>query len=129
MTTNLSLSSFPSTLPALLQLDVSDDASVTSAAASLKEKNTTLYALVNNAGVGLKAGGDVLNVNFYGPKRVTDAFVDLVEERIVNVSSGAASMWLRNQDEATKNLFTSSDTTFEELQTAVEGFAPTGMRP
>ena len=52
-----------------------------------------------------------------------------LEERIVNVSSGAASMWLRNQDEATKNLFTSSDTTFEELQTAVEGFAPTGMRP
>jgi NAD(P)-dependent dehydrogenase (short-subunit alcohol dehydrogenase family) len=112
-----------------LQLDVSDDTSVTSAAASLKEKNTTLYALVNNAGVGLKAGGDVLNVNFYGPKRVTDAFVDLVKERIVNVSSGSASMWLRDQDEATKNLFTSSDTTFEELQTAVEGFAPTGMRP
>jgi NAD(P)-dependent dehydrogenase (short-subunit alcohol dehydrogenase family) len=89
-------------------LDVSDDTSVTSAAASLKEKNTTLYALVNNAGVGLKAGGDVLNVNFYGPKRVTDAFVDLVKERIVNVSSGSASMWLRDQDEATKNLFTSS---------------------
>jgi NAD(P)-dependent dehydrogenase (short-subunit alcohol dehydrogenase family) len=58
----------------MLQIDVADDASCASAAAALKAKGVVLYALVNNAGMGLAqegAGGvdAILNVNFYGPKR------------------------------------------------------------
>merc|ERR1711871_392567 len=106
----------------VVQIDVTDDASVSAAVEVVKSKGKGLYALVNNAGVGLNAPGKVLPTNFYGPKRVSEAFIDLVSERIVNVSSGAASMWLRNQDEETKNLFTSADTTWEELESAVEGF-------
>jgi NAD(P)-dependent dehydrogenase (short-subunit alcohol dehydrogenase family) len=61
----------------VVQIDVTDDASCKAAAASLKDKGVTLYALVNNAGMGLAqpgAGGmeEILNTNYYGPKRVTE---------------------------------------------------------
>jgi len=112
----------------VLPIDVSDDASCKAAAEILKAKNVTLYALVNNAGVGL-AHGDVggvqslLNTNYKGPQRVTGALVaaDLIGKggRIVNVSSGGASMWLRKQDEATKTLF-SKPPSLQALDAAVE---------
>ena len=112
----------------VLQIDVSDDASCIAAANVLKAKGVTLFALVNNAGVGLAnlAGGGeqtILNTNYLGPKRVTDAMVGLIdtkEGRIVNTSSGAASMWLRGQDPETKALFSNPNLTFEELDAAVK---------
>ena len=112
----------------VLQIDVSDDASCVAAANFLKAKKVTLFALVNNAGVGL-AHGDIggvqtiLNTNYLGPKRVTDAMIGLIdskEGRIVNTSSGAASMWLRGQDLETKALFSNPNLTFEELDAAVQ---------
>jgi carbonyl reductase 1 len=108
----------------LVQIDVTDDTSVAAAFEVVKSKGVKLYALVNNAGVGFNAPGNVLTTNFYGPKRVSEAFVPLVTDRIVNVSSGAASMWLRNQDDVTKSLFSSADTTWEELNAAVQKLAP-----
>jgi NAD(P)-dependent dehydrogenase (short-subunit alcohol dehydrogenase family) len=112
----------------LLVIDVSDDKSVADAAE--KMKGVELYALVNNAGVGLQTGGGcedtVLACNFYGPKRVTDAFVGQVTDRIVNTSSGVASMWLRKQDEATKDFYTNPATTWEQLCAAVEKDKSTG---
>ena len=63
----------------------------------------TLYGLVNNAGIGLSTGNDtaaIMNTNYNGVKRVTDAFVDLIDKtngRIVNTSSGVAPMWIRDQ--------------------------------
>merc|ERR1712146_673022 len=108
----------------LVQMDVGNDESVAALADSLR--GVTLYAIVNNAGVGFRTDPDsrdvLLNTNFYGPKRVTEAFLghlDPEKGRIVNVSSGAASMWLRNQSKKTKNLFSSSETTWEELETSV----------
>ena len=68
-----------------------------------------LYALVNNAGVLWAEADTILNTNFKGPKRVTDAFIKLIDKsvgRIVNVSSGGASEWLQIQDSATKKVFT-----------------------
>jgi len=107
----------------MVQIDVGNDDSCTTAAQGLKAKGITLYALVNNAGV-MRADADVvINTNFNGPKRVTDAFIDLIDKsqgRIVHVSSGAASMWLRHQDPATKALFTDPDNSFENLQAAVK---------
>jgi NAD(P)-dependent dehydrogenase (short-subunit alcohol dehydrogenase family) len=48
--------------------------------------------LVNNAGIGGGAETEVIiDTNFKGPKRVTDALVGLIDKsggRIVNVSSG-----------------------------------------
>ena len=54
-----------------------------------------------------------------GPKRVTDALIGLIDKsegRIVNISSGSASMWLRYQDSTTKKLFTNPDISFEDLE-------------
>jgi len=112
----------------MLQIDVSDDASCAAAAAALKAKGVTLYALVNNAGMGLAQEGvgdanDILNTNFYGPKRVTEAMIDLIDKaegRIVHTSSGVASMYLKNQDEKLKAAFTNPDLTFEELDATVK---------
>jgi len=107
---------------------VTDDKSVAAAAESLKAKGVTLYGLVNNAGVGLAQAGapgsaaGIMATNVYGVKRVTEAMVSLVdpaEGRIVNVSSGGASMFLKKQDEATKALFSNPDITFSELEAAL----------
>jgi NAD(P)-dependent dehydrogenase (short-subunit alcohol dehydrogenase family) len=74
---------------------------------------------VNNAGVGFNSPGDKIDVNYHGLKRVTEAMVDLVDDRIVNVSSGAASMWLRRQDTDTKTIFT-DPASIDALDAAVE---------
>merc|ERR1712187_1093771 len=72
----------------VLQIDVTDDASCAAAAAALKAKGVCLYALVNNAGLGLNQAEaatanvhTILNTNYYGPKRVTDAMVELIDPR------------------------------------------------
>jgi len=110
----------------LVQIDVCDEDSIAAAAKTIKSRGVSLYGLVNNAGVGLqtsKSPDDILVTNYYGPKKVTEAFLDLMdakEGRVVNVSSGAASMWLRNQDDKTKKLFSSCDTTVEELEAAIK---------
>lgn len=87
-----------------LELDTSDDASVVAAAASLVDTNTNLQAIINNAGIGLNTGqsGDILSTNLFGPKRVCDNFIPLLEasdERssggrriaphIINIGSGS----------------------------------------
>ena len=86
----------------LIQLDVGDDASVKSAADSvraiLSRTNEQLFALVNNAGVinpqDIKM---MVNVNTYGVKRVSEAFRSMLQPtgaRIVNVGSGAGPSYV-----------------------------------
>lgn len=79
--------------------------------------------MVNNAGVLWAEADIMLNTNFKGPKRVTDAFIKLIDKsggRIVNVSSGGASEWLQIQDSATRKVFTNPDVSFEELEGALK---------
>ena len=88
----------------------------------LQDRGVKLYALVNNAGVMRAEPEVIINTNFKGPKRVTDAFIGLIDKsegRIVNTSSGAASLWLRHQDSITKNIFTNELGNFEDLEAAV----------
>lgn len=119
----------------LLQIDVADDTSCAAAAGALKEKNVAIYALVNNAGIGLSTdSGDpaaVLNTNLHGAKRVTEAMIDLIDPaqgRVVNVSSGMGPLWLQSQDSETKALFTSPDLGWEELEAAVQAGLGTATR-
>ena len=72
---------------------------------------------MNNAGVGLNTSGDIINTNFKGPIRVSEAFLQLIQDggRIVNVSSGGASSWVRQQDEATKKFYSNPDIAKEAL--------------
>ena len=88
-------------------LDVTDDDSVTAAAALVEERLGQLHALVNNAGitggmaqqpttVDLDVIRTVVETNVLGVVRVTNALLPLLRRspspRIVNVSSGVGSM-------------------------------------
>ena len=111
----------PSASVELVEIDVSSDESVAAAAAAVREKGVTLYGLVNNAGVGLNTSGDIIETNFKGPIRVSEAFLQLIQDggRIVNVSSGGASSWVRQQDEATKKFYSNPDISKEALEADV----------
>jgi NAD(P)-dependent dehydrogenase (short-subunit alcohol dehydrogenase family) len=91
----------------LLQLDVTDEISVSHAATAVADLTDRLDILVNNAEVALDAGVSpaelkvrtmqaIYNVNVFGPVRVTQAFLPLVKYaaagRIVMVSSGLGSL-------------------------------------
>jgi NAD(P)-dependent dehydrogenase (short-subunit alcohol dehydrogenase family) len=87
-----------------VQLDVTDDVSVTAAAETVGE----LDVLVNNAGISdgrispSEATADhmrtVYETNVFGPVRVLRAFIPLLEKSaapvVVNVSSGVGSLYL-----------------------------------
>lgn len=87
-----------------IRLDVTKQAQIDAAVASIKEKGTGLYGLVNNAGIG--GGGPVLStdiedqtqvyqVNVEGVYRVTKAFAPLVIEskgRIATTGSIAGTV-------------------------------------
>jgi NAD(P)-dependent dehydrogenase (short-subunit alcohol dehydrogenase family) len=91
-----------------VQLDVTDDDSVSAAAAELAAREGRLDVLVNNAGIGgprqdardytAADAAEVLLTNVAGNVRVTHAFLPLLERSgnpvIVNVSSGNGSFAL-----------------------------------
>mmetsp|Transcript_83083 Transcript_83083/g.240454 ORF Transcript_83083/g.240454 Transcript_83083/m.240454 type:complete len:278 (+) Transcript_83083:75-908(+) len=112
----------------LVQVDTSSDESVAAAAETMKGLlgSEKLYGLVNNAGTGLGHGvsGDaVLSTNLYGPKRMIEAFMPLLdasEGRIVNVGSGAGPMYMQRADDATKKLLKSPDVTWEQIEGVVK---------
>ena len=85
----------------VLKVDVSDDASVTSAAAALGGKlgGTKLYGLVNNAGIGWgNEANTIMNTNVYGVKRMTEAFLPMLDAtsgRVVHLGSGAGPMFVK----------------------------------
>ncbi|WP_243845121.1 SDR family oxidoreductase [Mumia sp. ZJ1417] len=86
-------------------IDVTDDASVATAVATVEDAGTGLDVLVNNAGIGGSWAGPadtvpadfipVFGVNVLGPVRVTHAFLPMLRAsehpRVVNVSSGVGS--------------------------------------
>ena len=59
-----------------------------------------LFGLVNNAGTGFGhkvTDKDIINTNFYGPKRVCDNFMTLVDSkagRIVNIGSNGGPLFV-----------------------------------
>jgi len=99
----------------LFQIDVEQDDSVNSAAKEIEESISkipgTLYGIVNNAGIGNSVDGleKILQVNTYGPKRVCDAFIPLLDSshgRIVNVTSASRPIFLSGCSDETKKLLT-----------------------
>lgn len=104
----------------LIQIDVSSELSVNSAAESLRGCGG-LYAIVNNAGTGFAhgtGGEELLNVNIFGAKRVVDAFLPLLSEgsRIVNVGSGAGPSYVSKQSLELQKLLCSPDITWQQLE-------------
>lgn len=95
----------------LIEIDVSNVASIAAARAALGSKTGVLDVLINNAGI---SGGfpqpaattsvdtirQVFDTDFFGAISVTHAFLDLLRQssgpRIVNVTSGLASLTLHS---------------------------------
>ena len=109
----------------LFQIDVEQDDSVNSAAEEVGETfgktPGTLYGIVNNAGIGNSVDGleKILQVNTYGPKRVCDAFIPLLDSshgRIVNVTSASGPIFLSGCSDETKKLLTNPRITWTEIQ-------------
>ncbi|WP_335967002.1 SDR family oxidoreductase [Galbibacter sp. PAP.153] len=103
----------------VVQIDVTDDASVKSARMEIGNKTSVLDVLINNAGIngvkidesgnfipqtsqntGIEIFKEVYETNIYGVVRVTQAFLDLLkksdEPRIVMVSSSQGSITLHS---------------------------------
>lgn len=88
----------------LLNIDVSNEDSVRSAAEALSSKlgSEKLYGLVNNAGTGFMhptKAAEILDTNTRGPRRVVNHFLPLIDEecgRIVNLGSGGGPNFVSN---------------------------------
>ena len=109
----------------LIQIDVEQDLSVNSAAEEVVTKfgktPSPLYAIVNNAGIGDSMLGlnKVLQVNTFGPKRVCDAFLPLLNPsigRIVNVTSASGPLYLAGSSNETKKLLANPDVSWTEIE-------------
>eukprot|EP00559_Dactyliosolen_fragilissimus_P009416 CAMPEP_0184858964 /NCGR_PEP_ID=MMETSP0580-20130426/3986_1 /TAXON_ID=1118495 /ORGANISM="Dactyliosolen fragilissimus" /LENGTH=293 /DNA_ID=CAMNT_0027355345 /DNA_START=79 /DNA_END=960 /DNA_ORIENTATION=- len=73
-----------------IQIDTQSDESVSSAAAQCQSK--TLYGIVNNAGVLGKGYHTTIDTNYFGIRRVNDAFSPFLQRpggRIVNIASAS----------------------------------------
>ena len=109
----------------LIQIDVEQDVSVNSAAEEIAKKfgrpQSPLFAIVNNAGIGNSKLGlnKILQVNTFGPKRVCDAFLPLLDSsigRIVNVTSASGPIYLESSSEEVKKLLTNPEVIWTEIE-------------
>tara|TARA_B100000929_G_scaffold97592_1_gene76633 strand:- start:105 stop:992 length:888 start_codon:yes stop_codon:yes gene_type:complete len=109
----------------LVQIDVEQDDSVKLAADEVAENfgktPGTLYGIINNAGIGNSVDGleKILQVNTYGPKRVCDAFIPILDSShgiIVNVTSASGPIFLSGSSDETKKLLTNPRITWTEIQ-------------
>ncbi|MCR6494287.1 SDR family NAD(P)-dependent oxidoreductase [Cellulomonas sp. P24] len=97
-----------------VRLDVTDDASVAAALATIADSGTGLDVLVNNAGIARRASGasmsealdgpsvlEVFDTNAVGIVRVTEAALPLLQQSdnpvVVNVSSALGSFWATHE--------------------------------
>lgn len=114
----------------VVQLDVADDASVREAAKEVEESlgDGGLYGLVNNAGIGDRERQleEVLNVNVYGPKRVCDAFVPMIDEsehyggRVVNVASASGPNFVAECSDDHQALLTDPEVEWTDIEAFME---------
>jgi NAD(P)-dependent dehydrogenase (short-subunit alcohol dehydrogenase family) len=101
----------------VVEIDVADAASVE------RVRLEPLYGLVNNAGVGWGATKDLkklLEVNTFGVQRVCATLLPLVEERIVNVTSGAGPSYVAKVGEEERRFFLDGSIGWDDLRAFIE---------
>lgn len=110
---------------AVLELDVSSDASVAAAARAVADaapgEATPLFGLVNNAGIGLanEALARILEVNAVGMQRVCEAFLPLLDPqggRVVNITSASGPNFVRGCNDVRTAFLTDPGVTWAQLQ-------------
>ncbi len=116
-----------------LEVDVADPASIAKAAEAAGGGGG-LAGLVNNAGIGL--GSDdaarVLTVNAWGPKRVCDAFLPLLDPeapgrpRVVNVSSASGPMYVARSAPERQAQLTRPDVSWDEIEALMQAYLAEG---
>jgi NAD(P)-dependent dehydrogenase (short-subunit alcohol dehydrogenase family) len=82
-----------------------------------------LYGIVNNAGLGTgQPTADILQVNVFGARRVTEAFLPLLDPcgRIVNVSSAAGPVYVNRCGGELARLFVDPRVTWSQLAAVME---------
>lgn len=111
----------------VLELDVTRDGSVTSAARQVAERQgqspAPLRALVNNAGVGGPTLRETLAVNVLGMRRVCAAFLPLIEPaggRIVNITSASGPMFVAECSTERQRSFTDPQSEWSSLQALID---------
>jgi NAD(P)-dependent dehydrogenase (short-subunit alcohol dehydrogenase family) len=114
-----------------VELDVTSDASVASAAQKLRDGAIRIDALVNNAGVyGVARGASgvelTMQTNFFGPLRVTLALLPLLVDgaTITNVTSGLGQ--LSHLDAAHRAFLSDPTLGRDALVAAMQDFVQSG---
>jgi NAD(P)-dependent dehydrogenase (short-subunit alcohol dehydrogenase family) len=114
-----------------VELDVTSDASVATAAQKLRDGAIRIDALVNNAGIyGAARGPDgvarTIETNFFGPLRVTLGLLPLLRDgaTITNVTSGLGA--LANLDAAHRRLLADPALTRDALVAQLHDFVRAG---
>mmetsp|Transcript_26763 Transcript_26763/g.53772 ORF Transcript_26763/g.53772 Transcript_26763/m.53772 type:complete len:240 (-) Transcript_26763:160-879(-) len=101
---------------ATLLIDPMSDASVEHAACELAAQGTILAGIVNNAG-GFLPLPQMLNLHLYGPKRVTEALLPLLEPNaaVVNVSSGGSAVCVARSRDDRRAFMRRIDLSWEQI--------------
>jgi NAD(P)-dependent dehydrogenase (short-subunit alcohol dehydrogenase family) len=114
-----------------LELDVASDASASAAARRVAARfagdATPLYAVVNNAGIGLHGTDprEVLEVNTLGVRRVCEAFLPLLrpsDGRIVNITSASGPSFVHACSPPRQRFFLDPSLTWAQLQTLIDEY-------
>ena len=125
----------------VVEMDTSNDESVSKAAEEIAARHPTIYGIVNNAGILGSDAEEAMNVNFWGPRRVNDALSGLLQRpggRIVNIASASGPNFLSSlENKDLKNklskpwLIEGGATELDEMAKAVvdndAGYFPYGM--
>jgi len=111
----------------LVVLDVGKDESVSQAAAAMPNvlgAGGTIFAVVNNAGIGGKQELEAaLNVNTLGVRRVCDAFLPFIDAqrgRIVNVTSAAGPNFVAKCSDERRRFFLDGSTEWAGLEALMQ---------
>ncbi len=110
-----------------VELDVTSDASVATAAQKLRDGAIKLDALVNNAGIFGKAEvAQTIETNLFGPLRVTLGLLPLLRDgaTVTNVTSGLGE--LANLDDAHRKLLSAPALGREALVEQMHAFVRAG---
>jgi NAD(P)-dependent dehydrogenase (short-subunit alcohol dehydrogenase family) len=118
----------------LLVMDVSDDASVTNVANFLRDKfegeSRPLFGIVNNAALGFGQNArHLLNTNYYGCRRVNEAFMPLLQDsgRVVHMSSASGPMFVEGLTAEQQAPYVNPNITPDDIEAAIDDALSNGV--